>query len=253
MDLATVLGIVISFGLVLSAIMMGGSLLIFVSVPSLLIVMGGTIGATLVNYPLKRVVSVISVFKKTLFAQDLSPQETIDQFKDYADRARREGILSLEPIISGIEDPYLKKGLQLTVDGLEPQAIQEILESEIANTEARHSDGQDILKSFGEYAPALGMIGTVIGLVQMLQTMSDPSSIGPAMAVALITTFYGACLANLVFIPMAGKLKSRSNSEIRIKEMQLEGVLAISRGENPRIIQEKLSCFQAIGDRLDAA
>lgn len=253
MDLATVLGIVISFGLVLSAIMMGGSLLIFVSVPSLLIVMGGTIGATLVNYPLKRVISVMSVFKKTLFAQDLSPQETIDQFKDYADRARREGILSLEPIISGIEDPYLKKGLQLTVDGLEPQAIQEILESEIANTEARHSDGQDILKSFGEYAPALGMIGTVIGLVQMLQTMSDPSSIGPAMAVALITTFYGACLANLVFIPMAGKLKSRSNSEIRIKEMQLEGVLAISRGENPRIIQEKLSCFQAIGDRLDAA
>lgn len=253
MDLATVLGIVISFGLVLSAIMMGGSLLIFVSVPSLLIVLGGTIGATLVNYPLKRVISVISVFKKTLFAQDLSPQETIDQFKDYADRARREGILSLEPIINGIDDPYLKKGLQLTVDGLEPQAIQEILESEIANTEARHSDGQDILKSFGEYAPALGMIGTVIGLVQMLQTMSDPSSIGPAMAVALITTFYGACLANLVFIPMAGKLKSRSNSEIRIKEMQLEGVLAISRGENPRIIQEKLSCFQAIGDRLDAA
>lgn len=253
MDLATVLGIVISFGLVLSAIMMGGSLLIFVSVPSLLIVLGGTIGATLVNYPLKRVISVMSVFKKTLFAQDLSPQETIDQFKDYADRARREGILSLEPIISGIDDPYLKKGLQLTVDGLEPQAIQEILESEIANTEARHSDGQDILKSFGEYAPALGMIGTVIGLVQMLQTMSDPSSIGPAMAVALITTFYGACLANLVFIPMAGKLKSRSNSEIRIKEMQLEGVLAISRGENPRIIQEKLSCFQAIGDRLDAA
>jgi len=253
MDLATVLGIVISFGLVLSAIMMGGSLLIFVSVPSLLIVLGGTIGATLVNYPLKRVISVMSVFKKTLFAQDLSPQETIDQFKDYADRARREGILSLEPIINGIDDPYLKKGLQLTVDGLEPQAIQEILESEIANTEARHSDGQDILKSFGEYAPALGMIGTVIGLVQMLQTMSDPSSIGPAMAVALITTFYGACLANLVFIPMAGKLKSRSNSEIRIKEMQLEGVLAISRGENPRIIQEKLSCFQAIGDRLDAA
>lgn len=253
MDLATVLGIVISFGLVLSAIMMGGSLLIFVSVPSLLIVLGGTIGATLVNYPLKRVVSVMSVFKKTIFAQDLSQQETIDQFKDYADRARREGILSLEPIINGIDDPYLKKGLQLTVDGLEPQAIQEILESEIANTEARHSDGQDILKSFGEYAPALGMIGTVIGLVQMLQTMSDPSSIGPAMAVALITTFYGACLANLVFIPMAGKLKSRSNSEIRIKEMQLEGVLAISRGENPRIIQEKLSCFQAIGDRLDAA
>ena len=253
MDLATVLGIVISFGLVLSAIMMGGSILIFVSIPSLLIVLGGTIGATLVNYPLRRVIAVMSVFKKTLYAKEQSPQEIIDQFKDYADRARREGILSLEPIISGIEDKYLKKGLQLTVDGLEPQAIQEILESEIANVEARHSDGQDLLKSLGEYAPALGMIGTVIGLVQMLQTMNDPSSIGPAMAVALITTFYGACLANLVFIPMAGKLKSRSNDEVRIKEMQLEGVLAISRGENPRIIQEKLSCFQSPGERLEDA
>ncbi|MCG8532650.1 MAG: flagellar motor protein [Desulfovibrionales bacterium] len=253
MDLATVLGIVISFGLVLSAIMMGGSILIFVSIPSLLIVLGGTIGATLVNYPLRRVVSVMSVFKKTLYANEQSQQEIIDQFKDYADRARREGILSLEPIINEIDDAYLKKGLQLTVDGLEPQAIQEILESEIANVEGRHSDGQDILKSLGEYAPALGMIGTVIGLVQMLQTMNDPSSIGPAMAVALITTFYGACLANLVFIPMAGKLKSRSNDEVRIKEMQLEGILAISRGENPRIIQEKLSCFQSPNDRLDDA
>ncbi|MFV0348757.1 MAG: motility protein A [Halodesulfovibrio sp.] len=249
MDLATILGIVISFGLVVSAIMAGSSLLIFIDIPSFLIVFGGTIGALLVNYPLGKVIAVAGIIKKTLFAKAESPTTIIDQFMDYANRARREGILSLEPIIKEIDDAYLRKGLQLTVDGLEPQAIQEIMETEISNIEGRHESGQDIVKALGEYAPALGMIGTVIGLVQMLQTMSDPSSIGPAMAVALITTFYGAVLANLVFNPMAGKLKTRSKEEILIKEMQMEGILAISKGENPRIIQEKLSSFQPPKER----
>ncbi|GFM32459.1 MotA/TolQ/ExbB proton channel family protein [Desulfovibrio subterraneus] len=249
MDLATILGIVISFGLVVSAIMAGSSLLIFIDIPSFLIVFGGTIGALLVNYPLGKVIAVFGVIKKTLFAKAQSPTTIIEQFMDYANRARREGILSLEPIIKEIDDAYLRKGLQLTVDGLEPQAIQEIMETEISNIEGRHESGQDIVKALGEYAPSLGMIGTVIGLVQMLQTMSDPSSIGPAMAVALITTFYGAVLANLVFNPMAGKLKTRSKEEILIKEMQMEGILAISKGENPRIIQEKLSSFQPPKER----
>ncbi len=249
MDLATILGIVLSFGLVVAAIMSGSSLLIFVDVPSLAIVLGGTTGALLVNYPLGRVLSLMGVVKKTLFAKVESPTTIIEQFMDYANRARREGILSLEPIIKDIDDDYLRKGLQLTVDGLEPQAIQEIMEAELSNIEGRHEAGQEIMRALGEYAPALGMIGTVIGLVQMLQTMNDPSSIGPAMAVALITTFYGAVLANLVFNPMAGKLKTRSRDEILIKEMQMEGILAISKGENPRIIQEKLSCFQPPKDR----
>ncbi|UZP66233.1 motility protein A [Desulfovibrio mangrovi] len=249
MDLATILGIVISFGLVVSAIMAGSSLLIFIDIPSFLIVFGGTIGALLVNYPIGKVLAVVGVIKKTLFAKAESPTTIIEQFMDYANRARREGILSLEPIIKEIDDAYLRKGLQLTVDGLEPQAIQEIMETEISNIEGRHENGYEIVRALGEYAPALGMIGTVIGLVQMLQTMNDPSSIGPAMAVALITTFYGAVLANLIFNPMAGKLKSRSKDEILIKEMQMEGILAISKGENPRIIQEKLSSFQPPKER----
>lgn len=249
MDLATILGIVLSFGLVVAAIMSGSSLLIFIDGASLAIVLGGTTGALLVNYPLGKVLSVTGVIKKTLFSKSESPSTIIEQFMDYANRARREGILSLEPIIKEIDDAYLRKGLQLTVDGLEPAAIQEIMETEIANIEGRHENGYDIVKALGEYAPALGMIGTVIGLVQMLQTMNDPSSIGPAMAVALITTFYGAILANLVFNPMAGKLKSRSKDEILIKEMQMEGILAISKGENPRIIQEKLSSFQPPKER----
>lgn len=249
MDLATIIGIVVSFGLVAAAIMTGGSLLLFVSVPSLLIVLGGTLGATLVNYPLNVILSLVGVIKNTVFANVESPQAIIDKFMDYANRARREGILSLEPIIKEIDDDFLKKGLQLTVDGLEPQVIQEIMETEITYLESRHEGGAEIVSAMGAFAPALGMIGTVIGLVQMLQTMNDPSTIGPAMAVALITTFYGAILANLLFLPMAGKLKTRSKEEILLREMVLEGILSISKGENPRIIEEKLNSFLAPKDR----
>ncbi len=243
MDLATIIGITISFGLVASAIIMGGSPLIFIDFPSMLIVAGGTFGATLVNYPLGTVLAVFGITRKTFTSTLESPQSIIDKFMEYANKARREGILSLEPLIKEIDDHYLKKGLQLTVDGLEPQAIQDILETEISYLETRHQTGAEIMAALGAYAPALGMIGTVIGLVQMLQTMNDPSTIGPAMSVALITTFYGALLANLVFLPMAGKLKNRSKEETLLKEMQLEGIIAISKGENPRIIAEKLSSY----------
>ena len=251
MDLATIIGLALSFGLVASAIVMGGSFMIFVDFQSALIVFGGTIGATLVNFPLNKVLGLIGIIKKVFFSSLDSPNDLIEKFMEYANKARREGILSLEPVIKELDDEYLKKGLQLTVDGLEPQAIQEILETEISHREDRHSEGQSVVAALSAFAPALGMIGTVIGLVQMLQTMSDPSSIGPAMAVALITTFYGAILANLVFIPMEGKLKSRSKSEILLMEMSLEGILAISKGENPRIIQEKLSSYLPPKDRKE--
>jgi chemotaxis protein MotA len=215
----------------------------------MLIVMGGTLGATMVNYPLANVLGVMGIIKKTFFSSLESPAEIIEKFMDYANRARREGILSLEPLIKEIDDEFLKKGLQLTVDGLEPQTIQEILETEISYIEERHSKGADICSTLGAFAPAMGMIGTVIGLVQMLQTMSDPSTIGPAMAVALLTTFYGAVLANLVFNPMAGKLKTRSKEEVLLKEMVMNGILSISKGENPRIIEEKLNSFLPPKDR----
>ncbi len=249
MDLATILGMVVSFSLITLALMLGGSPIIFVDGPSMLIVFGGTIGATLTHYPLPVVLSVGRVIKKTLLAKTPSSQSIIDQFMEYANRARREGILSLEQVINNLDNAYVRKGMQLTVDGLEPDAIQGILEAEISSTEARHGTGIDLMGALASYAPALGMIGTVIGLVQMLQTMDDPSSIGPAMAVALITTFYGAILANLVFLPLVGKLKQRSKDEILIMEMQMEGILGIARGENPRIIAEKLSSFQPPKER----
>ncbi|WP_045215938.1 motility protein A [Desulfonatronovibrio magnus] len=243
MDLATILGLVIAFGLVSSAILLGGSPMIFINIPAALIVIGGTIGATMINYPLGHVLGVVGVIKHTFMTKVESPAKIIEQFMDFANKARREGILSLEPMLKNIDDQYLKKGLQLTVDGLEPQTIQEIMETEISYLEERHETGAEILAIMGSFAPAMGMIGTVIGLVQMLQALDDPSAIGPAMAVALITTFYGALLANLVFNPMSGKLKTRSKEEILGKEMMLEGILCISKGENPRIIEEKLNSY----------
>jgi chemotaxis protein MotA len=243
MDLATIIGILLAFGLVFTAIAKGGHALAFIDVTAMFIVMGGTLGATLVNYPLKNVFGVLGVVKNAFFTTAEQPSDVIKRFLEYANRARREGILSLEPLLKEIDDDYLRKGLQLTVDGLEPQTIQEILETEISSLEERHESGADILSVLGTFAPAMGMIGTVIGLVKMLKTIDDPSTIGPAMAVALITTFYGALLANLVFIPLAGKLRNRSKEEIHLREMILEGVLSISKGENPRIIEEKLNSF----------
>ena len=249
MDLATILGMVVSFGMIMAALFAGGSPTLFVDLPSVFIVVGGTLGATLTHYPLGTVIRIGAVIRKTMVSKLPASNLIIDQFMDYANRARREGILALEPIIKTIDDPYLRKGLQLTVDGLEPEAIQNIMETEINTTEGRHEVGVELLSALAGYSPALGMIGTVIGLVQMLRNMEDPSSIGPAMAVALITTFYGVILANLLFLPLKGKLKHRSKEEILIMEMQMEGVLGISRGENPRIIMEKLSSFQPPRER----
>ena len=243
MDLATLIGLLMSFGLVGAAIVMGGNPLIFVDVPSILIVFGGTIGITLINYPLANVIGVIGVVKNTFFHALDEPSKIIEQFIEYANKARREGILALEPVLKELSDDFLRKGLQMAVDGMEPQAIQEIMEIDIAYLQERHDLGAEIMSTMGGFAPAMGMIGTVIGLVQMLQSMDDPSSIGPSMAVALITTFYGAILANLLFNPMAGKLKTRSKEEVLLREMMLEGILSISRGENPRIVEEKLNSF----------
>ncbi len=243
MDLATIVGLILAFGLVGAAILFGGSPLIFINIPAAFIVLGGTMGATLVNYPLGHVLGLIGIIKQTFMTKVENPTRIIEQFMEYANKARREGILSLEPLLKTIDDQYLKKGLQLTVDGLEPQTIQEIMETEISYLEERHDTGAEILAIMGTIAPAMGMIGTVIGLVQMLQALDDPSAIGPAMAIALITTFYGALLANLVFNPMSGKLKARSREEMLAKEMMLEGILCISKGENPRIIEEKLNSY----------
>ncbi len=241
MDLATILGILVAFGLVAASL--GGNLGLFWDFSSLVIVVGGTIGAVLVTYPLQHVLGVFGIVRKTFLDKTEEPAELIVRFVDYAIRVRREGILSLEPLLKNMSDEFLRKGLQLTVDGIDPQIIQEILETEIASLEERHQMGAEIMQTFGTLTPAMGMVGTIIGLVLMLKSMNDPSTIGPAMAVALLTTFYGATLANLLFNPMAGKLRARSKEEVLRCSMIIEGLMSLCRGENPRIIEEKLNCF----------
>ena len=246
MDIATIAGAFAGIGLIVLAILQNdGSLLIFLDSSSAMIVLGGTIAATLINFPFASVMGVISVVKKTFLHQEMEPGVVIGTMVDFAEVARREGILSLEQKVDDLDDDFAKTGIRLAVDGTEPEAIREIMELELENLEERHQQGQNILVSMGTASPAFGMIGTLIGLVKMLMTMDDPSSIGPAMSVALLTTFYGAFIANLLFIPLAGKLKTRSQDEVLIKRLILEGIMAIQSGENPRMVEQKLSMFIA--------
>ncbi len=245
MDISTVLGAVIAFGLVLAAMMSGGSIMLFIDPPSLMIVAGGTVGATLVHYPFKEVMRAVSVAKKTLFIKEQPPGEIIAQLIEFSGKARKEGILSLQSVMSQVEDPFFLKGLQMAVDGQEPETLREMLDKELEYIMERHESGADIFTTMAAYAPAMGMIGTLIGLVQMLQTMDDPASIGPAMAVALLTTFYGAVAANIVFTPMSGKLKHRSANELLGKTLIAEGMNSILAGENPRVMEQRLHAFVA--------
>lgn len=243
MDIATIAGVVSAFGLVLVAIFMGGGLSLFINVPALMIVVGGTLGVTMINYPLKDVLGVMKVVRKALFSKTIAVKELIERFVGFANKTRREGILALESEIKTVQDDFLKKGVQLSIDGLEPQEIQDILETELDYVKNRHNLGAEVFTSMGTFAPAMGMIGTLIGLVQMLQSMDDPSSIGPAMAVALLTTFYGSIMANIMCMPVAGKLKTRSKEEMLTKEMTIQGILSLSNGDNPRVLEQKLLAF----------
>jgi chemotaxis protein MotA len=243
MDIATILGVISAFGLVCIAIFMGGGLQLFVNIPALMIVVGGTLGATMINYPLRDVFAVFKVVKKALFARNISVSELIKGFVVYAQKSRKEGILALENEMKEVNDEFLKKGVQLAIDGLEPKEISDILETEVEFVRTRHQLGAEIFSTMGTFSPALGMIGTLIGLVQMLQTMDDPSKIGPAMAVALLTTFYGSIMANIVCLPISGKLKTRSKEEVLTKEMAIQGIVSLSNGDNPRILEQKLQAF----------
>ncbi len=243
MDLTTVIGLIVGFSVILLGITQAGSLMSFFSLSSIMIVVGGTGSAVIINYPINELVGVIPVVKKTLFSKAQQVTETIATLVSFAERARREGILALERHMEEIEDEFLAKGIQLAVDGTEPELMRNILTTELDYLEKRHASGAGIFATAGALAPAFGMIGTLIGLVLMLQTMSDPSTIGPQMAIALITTFYGALAANLVFIPLTGKLKRRSEEEVLVKEMMIEGILSIQSGDNPRIVEQKLTSF----------
>ena len=245
MDIATLIGLVAGIGLVSIAIIMGGQPQIFVNPPSMLIVLGGTLAATLINYPLRDVLSTFNTFKNALVHKENDAEPIIQKIVSFATIARREGILALESHAQDAGDEFLQKSVQLAIDGTPPELIKDILTTELAFLEDRHAVGQSILLAMGASAPAFGMIGTLIGLVNMLATLDDPSQIGGAMAIALLTTLYGALLANVVCLPAAGKLKVRTASELLLKEVIIEGILSIQSGDNPRVVEQKLKAFVA--------
>ena len=243
MDLATIIGVILGFIVIGWAMLLGGSMRIFWDMPSVAITIGGMLCATLIHFSLPQFLGIFSVIKKTIVSKVPSGPELIQQMVNYAAINRRDGALALEQEIGRINDAFLIKGLQMLVDGQNPDGIRELMSLEIQYLQERHSNGKKILEFMGSAAPAFGMIGTLIGLVQMLRNLSSPDQIGSGMAVALITTFYGALVANLIFLPLAGKLGLYSKAETIAKEMIVEGICSIAKGDNPTAVREKLHVF----------
>ncbi len=243
MDLGTVVGIVVGFGLLIGSILMGGDLGSFINVPSLLIVIGGTAAATLINYPVPDFVGVMKVVQNAFMNKAASPENTIKTLIGFAETARREGLLALEGELKETKDAFLKAGMELAIDGMDLERIDALMSMEVELLTERHKRGQAMFKQMAKYAPAFGMMGTLIGLIQMLKNVNDPSSIGPGMAVALLTTFYGTLVANLICLPLAGKLETISENEVLVKNLVLEGIKSIQSGDNPRLVEKKLKTF----------
>jgi len=240
-DLATLLGLIITFGFILGAIISGGPIILFVNVPSLLIVIGGSVAVVLMQFNLSQFFGAFKVGMKAFFNKSVNASELIEQAGVLANIARKEGMMALES--QEIENPFLNKGIQLCVDGHPPDLVRKMLSKDISLTIQRHELGQKIFTALGDIAPAMGMIGTLIGLVQMLSNMDDPKSIGPAMAVALLTTLYGAIIANAFALPIADKLGLRSQEEKTNRTLILETISGIQEGMNPRVLEELLKAF----------
>ena len=252
MDIATILGLISGTALILSAVILGGSALIFVNLPGLLIVGGGTLATSFIKFSLKDVINSIKVVMKAFIFKLEPPDNTIQQMVSYAKIAKKDGLIALDN--EKPESPYMAKALRYLSDGFDEGMINDMLNKDIRLTVQRHSVGQNLFKGMGSSAPAFGMIGTLIGLVQMLASMSDPSSIGPAMAVALLTTLYGALIANFVCLPIADKLAMRSQEELSNRNIIREAAIGISQGIAPIVLEESLKIYLSPKerDKLDA-
>ncbi|MEQ8407835.1 MAG: flagellar motor protein PomA [Gammaproteobacteria bacterium] len=241
MDLATLLGLVGAFAVVVVAILMGGSANIFINPPSLFIVLGGTAMVVLIKFNLSQFVGAFGVAIKAFRGQSQKPKELIEDIVEMAGVARKKGLFALEEF--EIKYPYLQNAIALVMEGRSPEDTAKLLQKDKQEISERQKLGSQIFTASGDVAPAMGMIGTLIGLVQMLSSMDDPKAIGPAMAVALLTTLYGAMLANMFFLPMADKLKLRRGEEEKLNAICLDGVMGIMEGQNPRIIESMLKLY----------
>jgi chemotaxis protein MotA len=246
MDVATLLGYVLGLGLIVWSMSHGGglsALKLFVHAPAAAVVCGGSFAAILIHFPLSDVKNLFKVILKNFLNRVPEPTEEIDRIIEYANLARKEGLLALEGKLKDVDDRFFSKGIQLVIDGFSAQTVRDILELEAEVEKQRHAVGKRMLEQLGTFAPAFGMVETLIGLVQMLSNLSDPTKIGAGMAGALVGTFYGAFVANMIMLPMAGKLDIRAKEEYQMRELMIEGIVAIQSGEKPQLIKEKLKGF----------
>jgi len=243
MDIATIVGILLGFTVITAAIVTGGGWQIFIHVPSMAITVGGMLCATMIHFSLPQFLGIFAIIRKTIVAKIPSQSELVQKMVNYAAINRRDGALALEREIGNAGSAFFARGLQMLVDGQDEEDIRQLLSTEIEYLQERHARGKKILEFMGAAAPAFGMIGTLIGLVQMLRSLDSPEKIGEGMAVALLTTFYGALTANLIFIPLAGKLGIYSQAETEVMEMAREGICAIARGDSPTVVREKMQVF----------
>jgi chemotaxis protein MotA len=244
MDIASIVGLFLAVGLIIASIMLGEApFTAFVDLPSMLVVFGGAVAAAMICFPLNSMLKAPMIALKVLMNKNEDRIGLIKQIVELAETARRDGLLALESKVLEIDNPLVKTGIQMAVDGSTPDVVEEVLRTEIDAVASRHREGKSIMDQLGRFAPAYGMIGTLIGLIMMLQDMSDPSGIGKGMAVALITTLYGAIIANVFFSPFAEKLGMMSRNEMVSFEIAIRGVMAIQSGESPRAIDQKLRTF----------
>jgi chemotaxis protein MotA len=250
MDPGTFAGIALALGCLFGSVVMeGGNPAAIIAPGPIILVFGGTFGVAMASGLLKDATGIMALFKGALLAKKHEPDEPIKNVVTFAERARREGLLALEESAKTIEDPFLKKGIELAVDGTDPEELRDILENEIASMKARHKVGMKFFENMGGFAPTLGILGTVLGLVHVLENLSDPGKLGPLISSAFIATLWGVLSANLFWLPIANKLKRVSEIEVHHRELLLEGILSIQAGANPRVIEQKLLTYLAPKER----
>lgn len=244
MEISTIIGLLLGWGAMLGAnVLEGGSLSALWAFTAFIIVIGGTMGATFIAFPLKDVLALPKMISLTFQSTPFNPVELIPQLAGYAEKARREGLLALEAELAETSDEFLKKGMQMVADGIDQHTVRDMLEIELSFIASRHAAGFGMLEAMGGFAPTMGIIGTVMGLIHVLGNLSSPDTLGGAIATAFIATLYGVWTANLLWIPLGTKLKRRSEQEILVREMMLAGILAIQAGDNPQIVEEKLKSY----------
>ena len=244
MDIASLIGLLMASGLIVGSILMGTApFSAFIDIPSVMVVVGGAFAAAMICFPLKNILQAPVVAIKVFLHPSPDVSKLIEQIVSLAETARRDGLLALEGRLDEVENNFIKLGIQMAVDGSRPEVIEDIMRTEMESIAIRHREGRSVMDQIGRFAPAYGMIGTLMGLIMMLSDMSDPSGIGAGMAVALITTLYGAIVSNVVFLPFAEKLGFISKQELMELEVVIRGIMAIQSGENPRVIEQKLNTF----------